>query len=150
MQTSPAGLAFIAKNEGTCLTIKPDNRGPQIGHGHDLTPIECQTGIVYGIPIEKGITEKDADHILIQDMNTIYDPALARMLPSTAAQNQWNAMADFIYNEGQAHLATLLHHGWSQVTAQLPAWVYGLVDGVETKIPALVARRTVETALFNS
>jgi lysozyme len=150
MKTSDAGKVFIAKNEGLCLTVRPDNRGPQIGHGHDLTPVEQKSQTVYGIDVSNGITQAQADFILDQDMATIYDPALARMLPPTATQNQWNACADFIYNEGAAHFATMLHHGWDQVPFQMPAWVYGAINGVETKLPGLVARRAAEVVLFTS
>ena len=149
MQTSPAGLQFVASNEGKCLTIKPDNRGPQIGHGHDLTSAEASSGVVYGIPIRNGITSDQADYILAQDMNLVYDPALTRMLPPTATQNQWDACADFIYNAGVIHFATMLHHGWLQVPTEMPVWVYGMVNGVETKMPGLIARRAKEVALFN-
>ena len=150
LQTSPNGKAFIAKNEGTCLVIKPDNKGPQIGHGHDLTPQEQQTKIVYGIDVSNGITNSQADYILDQDLKLVYDPALNRLLPPTANQNQVDSCSDFVYNEGSVRLATMLHHGWSQVPYQMPAWVYGEIDGVETKMPGLVARRAAEVALFNA
>jgi hypothetical protein len=64
MQTSEAGIAFIAKNEGDCLNEQPDNTGPQIGHGHDLTGPEQATLLVYGIDISAGITPAQADYIL--------------------------------------------------------------------------------------
>ena len=150
MKTSPNGIAFIAKNEGTCLVITPDNTGPQIGHGHDMTPEEQATGTVYGIYVRAGITLKDADFILQQDVDTIVDPALNRLLPPTANQNQIDSCADFCYNDGPVHLATMLHHGWDQIPAQMPAWVYGKVKGVETKIPGLVVRRAAEVTLFNT
>jgi lysozyme len=150
MQTSPAGKAFIKYNEGTCLTIKPDNTRPQIGHGHDLTPAELASGKVYGIPIRPSITVPQADYILDQDMAIAFDPALKRMLPATANQNQWNSCADFIYNDGAENLATMLHHGWDQVPNEMPHWIYGKVKGVETKLPGLKARRAAEVALFTS
>ena len=65
-------------------------------------------------------------------------------------QNQIDSCADFCYNDGPVHLATMLHHGWDQIPAQMPAWVYGKVKGVETKIPGLVVRRAAEVTLFNT
>jgi GH24 family phage-related lysozyme (muramidase) len=155
MPTSQAGKAFIVTNEGTCLTIKPDNRGPQIGHGHDLTPDEIASGSVYGIPVGDGITLEQADFILDQDMETVYDPALnclqvQGLIPDTVTQNQWDAIADFIYNEGGPNTATMLHHGWDQVPIQMPRWIWEEVNGVEQQSAGLAGRRAKEVALFNT
>lgn len=150
MQVSQNGKLLIISNEGTCLTVKPDNKGPQIGHGHDLTPAELASGTVYGISFAGGITEEQADFICDQDLATIYDPALTRLLPPTATQNQIDACGDFAYNEGILHLATMLNHGWDQVPNQMPFWVYAMVNGVETKLPGLIARRAKEVALWNT
>ena len=155
MQTSQNGLAFIAKNEGDCLSEQPDNTRPQIGHGHDLTAAEQASQTVYGIDISGGITPAQADYILQQDMATVYDPALNRLqaqglIPADVTQNQWDSLADFIYNDGSVHCATMLHHGWAMVTQEMPLWVWGKVNRVETKMAALTARRQAEIALFNS
>jgi GH24 family phage-related lysozyme (muramidase) len=155
MNTDAAGQAFIAGNEGTCLNAAPDNTGPQIGHGHDLTPAELKSGLVYGIAWRGGITPDQADYILQQDLATIYDPALNRLMalgliPADATQNQWTPLADFAYNDGAVAVATMLHHGWALVTTEMPLWVWGKVNGVETKMPGLVARRAAEVALFNT
>jgi GH24 family phage-related lysozyme (muramidase) len=155
MQTSEAGIAFIAKNEGDCLNEKSDNTGPQIGHGHDLTGPEQATLLVYGIDISAGITPAQADYILQRDLATIYDPALNRLqaqglIPAGVSQNQWDSLADFVYNDGSANCATMLHHGWALVPQEMMLWVWGKVNGVEVKIAGLVARRQAEVSLFNS
>ena len=155
MQTSLNGRNFIAKNEGDCLTEQPDNTGPQIGHGHDLTPAEQASQIVHGIDISKGITSDQADYILQQDLDTIYDPALNRLqaqglIPADVTQNQWDSISDFNYNDGPVNTATMLHHGWPAVTQNMLLWVWGKVNGVETKMAGLTARRQAEVALFNS
>jgi GH24 family phage-related lysozyme (muramidase) len=149
MQTSQNGFNFLVSNEGTCLTIKPDNKGPQIGHGHDLTPAEQSSKLVYGINISGGITTAQADTILWADLHTVYEPAVNRQAPQ-ANQNQFDALIDFCYNLGLAPLATMLHHGFSQVPVQMPAWCYAEIDGVEQKYPPLEARRQKEVALFNT
>jgi GH24 family phage-related lysozyme (muramidase) len=149
MQTSPNGRQFIAGNEGTCLTIKPDNKGPQIGHGHDLTPAEIAYGVVYGVPIRNGITNAQADFILQQDLDITCDPAVNRLAPQ-ANQSQFDALSDFCYNLGPGRLATMLHHGFDQATNQIPAWCYEEIDGVEQKSAGLEARRLKEVALFNT
>ena len=155
MNTSPNGLTFIAKNEGDCLTEQPDNLGPQIGHGHDLAGDELLTHEVHGIYTGKGITSAEADYILQQDMATVYDPALKRLqaqglIPADVTQNQWDALADFAYNDGPVNCATMLHHGWALVPQELALWVWAKIKGVETKLPGLVARRQAEIALFNT
>jgi GH24 family phage-related lysozyme (muramidase) len=149
MQTSPNGFNFLVSNEGTCLTIKPDNKGPQIGHGHDLTPAEVASGEVYGIPVRGGITLAQADHILHQDLSATYEPAVNRLAPQ-ANQNQFDALIDFCYNLGPGDLATMLHHGFSQAPVQMPAWHWMEKDGVEVESAALLARRQKEVALFNT
>lgn len=155
MQTSDNGLTFIAKNEGDCLSEQPDNTGPQIGHGHDLTPTEQASQMIYGIDISGGITSAQADYILQQDVSTVYDPALGRLqaqglIPANVTQNQWDSLADFIYNDGAANCAMMLHHGWSLVPQEMLFWVWGKVKGVEVKMPGLVTRRQAEAQLFQS
>jgi GH24 family phage-related lysozyme (muramidase) len=150
MQTSESGRQFIVGSEGTCLTIRSDNRGPQIGHGHDLSPAEIASNTVYGIYIGAGITGEQADFILQQDLDLIFDPAVNRQIPAriVPTQNQFDALSDFCYNEGPRHLATMMHHGWAQIPAQIPAWHFGEENGVEVSIDGLVARRAKEVALF--
>jgi len=143
--------------EGTCLTVKPDNKGPQIGHGHDLTPAEIASGVIQigdqYIPFEEGITLAEADEILQADLAQNYEPAVNRQLAAqdvAATQNQFDALVDFCYNLGPARLATMLHHGFSVAPAHIPAWCYEEVDGVEVRSDKLEARRMAEVALFNS
>jgi lysozyme len=146
MQTSQTGKAFIAKNEGDCLTLKPDTTRNQIGHGHNLTPSEQQSMIVYGINISGGITPEQADYILEQDVAKVDAAMNAQHLALELNQNQWDAVADWAYNEGVGNLITLLAHGIDQIPAQLPRW--NLSQG--KVLPGLVARRAAEVALFNT
>lgn len=150
MQISPNGKRFIISNEGTCFTIKPDNVRPMIGHGHDMTPQEVASGIVYGIDVRHGINASQADYILDQDCTRVYDPALIRLLPATANQNQIDAIGDFMYNAGEPNTATMLHHGWDKVPVNILSWVYGRVNGVGEVIPSLQTRRQKELELFQS
>ena len=149
MQTSQNGFNFLVSNEGTCLTIKPDNKGPQIGHGHDLTPAEQSSRAVHGIDISKGITLAQADTILHVDLSTVYEPSVNRLAPQ-ANQNQFDALIDFCYNLGPGDLATMLHHGFNQAPVQIPAWCCAEINGVEQKDPPLVSRRAREVELFNT
>ena len=146
MQTSPAGKAFIKSNEGTCLTIKPDTTRNQIGHGHNLTPAELASGMVYGIPIHPGIAMPQADYILDQDVAKVDSAMNAQHLALELDQNQWDAVADWAYNVGVGNLVILLAHGIGQIPAQLPRW--NLSNG--EVLPGLIVRRAAEVALFMS
>jgi GH24 family phage-related lysozyme (muramidase) len=145
VKTSQTGLTLIETNEGFCATIKPDNRGPQIGFGHDLTPAETAAG-TYAY----GITRDDAVRLLVTDLSTRFEPFLNQMVPSGCTQNQYDACADFIYNEGPRNFATMLHHGWSQVPIQMLSWIYAEEKGVMQKLPGLLVRRQSEAKLFAS
>ena len=146
MQTSPAGKAFIIKNEGECPTLKPDTTRNQIGHGHNLTPAEQETMIVYGIDISNGITLDQAGYILDQDVAKVDAGMNAQHLALDLNQNQWDSVSDFTFECGDGALVELLAHGIDQIPAQLPRWVHagGTVQ------PGMVTRRAADVALFNS
>ncbi len=63
---------------------------------------------------------------------------------------QYAALIDFTYNVGtgvflQSTLCRLVVAGnHVQAALEFPKWVYGKVDGVETKLPGLVRRRKAE------
>jgi GH24 family phage-related lysozyme (muramidase) len=143
VKTSQTGLTLIETNEGFCATIKPDNIGSQIGFGHDLLPSEIAAGTY-----SNGITMEGAVQLLITDLTTRFEPTLNRLVPPYCTQNQYDACADFIYNEGPRNFATMIHHGWNQVPVQMLAWVYAEENGVLQKVPGLIARRQKEVALF--
>jgi lysozyme len=111
MRTSQNGLNLIQASEGLCLTVKPDNKGPQIGYGHDLQP---------GESYPNGITESQALALLQADLATRYERAVNPLAPD-ANQNQFDALVDFCYNLGPGDLATMLNHGFDQVPKQRPA-----------------------------
>lgn len=140
MKTSQNGLKLIRACEGLCLTVKPDNKGLQIGYGHDL-----QSGESY----PNGITESQAEALLQADLASRYEPVVNRLAPS-ANQNQFDALVDFCYNLGPGDLATMLHHGFDQAPKQIPAWCWEEVNGVEQKSAGLEERRAMEVALFVS
>jgi GH24 family phage-related lysozyme (muramidase) len=141
VNTSEKGIAFIKANEGFAPKPTNDNGHVMWGHGHDQKPGEA-------IP-DLGITLPEADALLATDLAEDYDPHVAALAP-WANQNQHDALADFGYNEGVAALATMLHHGESQVTTQMAAWCYEHVNGVLTKSEGLAARRAREIALYVS
>ena len=141
MRVSEAGLAFVCSNEGFSAGIYQDNGRPAIGFGHDIQP-----GETFNPPI----TRIEAQQLLTLDMAHRYEPELNSLIPSDCTQNQFDALADFAYNEGAGALAILLGHGWDEVTTQLPHWSFEHVNGILTQSEALLERRKKEIALFES
>jgi len=141
MRVSEAGLAFTANEEGFSAVIYDDNGHPAIGYGHDIQP-----GEIFNPPI----TKLEAQQLLSQDIATRFEPALNSLVPLECTQNQFDALADFAYNEGVGALAMLLGHGWDQVTNQLPRWRFIHVSGVITEDAGLAARRQREISLFET
>jgi GH24 family phage-related lysozyme (muramidase) len=72
------------------------------------------------------------------------------MIPDSCTQNQFDALADFTYNEGARSLAVLLSHGWTEVTTQLPRWCWETVNGVLARSAVLLDRRQKEIAMFDT
>lgn len=141
MTTSEKGISFIKANEGFAPKATNDNGHVMWGHGHDQRAGEA-------IP-DLGITLLEADALLASDLAEYFDPHVAALAP-WANQNQFDALADFAYNLGVAALATMLHHGQSQVATQMAAWCYEHVNGVPQKSAGLAARRAKEIALYES
>ena len=141
MQTSQAGLEFIARNEGFRPQIYNDNGKPAIGYGHDLLP---------GESFPNGITTLQARLLQEEDVAKI-DALMAHLVPPDCTQNQWDACADFAYNLGLVPLGTMLAHGWDQVPVQMLRWDHKKnTQGIEVVDADLTARRQAEVALFNS
>lgn len=145
MKTSENGILFIKGNEGFVSKISNDVGHPVIGHGHDLTPQEIAKGT-----FKDGIDLAGADKLLRADLDNRFDPVLPKFVPATANQNQIDSCSDFLYNDGAANFATMMHHGFDQVPLQMPAWHWTHVNGVLTDCLGLVARRAKEVALFNT
>lgn len=140
MNTSDNGLAFIKGEEGYTPNPKDDNGHLMWGHGHDRVGFE---------PVPDFISLSDSDALLAYDLHTRFDPHVSALAP-WANQNKFDALSDFAYNEGLTALATMLHHGESQVSTQMAAWCYEHVNGVLTKSEGLAARRAKEIALYES
>ena len=140
MNTSPAGIEFIRKNEGVRLSVYDDNGHPCVGYGHDLTQQEIVSEVYVN-----GITINQAASLLQQDLTARYEPTVNELAPD-ANQNQFDALVDFAYNLGGGALQLMLAHGWDKVTEQIPHWNH--VHGVAT--PGLTARREAEVELFNT
>jgi len=128
--------------EGLRLTAYQDSVGVwTIGYGH--TGSDVRPGLT--------ITQEQASALLQQDVAGAV-AAVNRLVTVTLTQNQFDALVDFTFNEGQGNLAssTLLRElnagNTAGAAAQFLVWVYA--GGVQ--LPGLVKRRQAEAALFQS
>jgi GH24 family phage-related lysozyme (muramidase) len=137
MQTSADGLSFIMEQEGLTLTVIPDVNKHAIGYGHNLLP---------GESYPNGITEDQANALLLQDVSKVDAFMTKQHLALDLNQNQWDALSSFTYNCGRGALIQLLAHGVDQVPVQLMRWTHSLGQ----VLPGLVARRAAEVELWNS
>ena len=140
MNTSPAGIEFIRKNEGVRLSVYDDNGHPCVGYGHDLTQQEIVSEVYVN-----GITIDQAAALLQADLTARYEPTVNELAPQ-ANQNQFDALVDFSYNLGGGALKQMLAHGWSEVPEQMLRWQD--VNGVPS--PPIKARREAEVELFTT
>jgi lysozyme len=139
---SDQGLALTEQFEGLRLTAYQDSVGVwTIGYGH--TGLDVQPGLT--------ITQEQAGALLLQDVAGAV-AAVNRLVTVPLTQNQFDALVDFTFNEGQGNLAssTLLRELNAGNTAgaavQFLVWVYA--GGV--KLPGLVTRRQAEADLFQA
>lgn len=136
MKVSASGIQFIKDHEGLSLVSYPDASGYSIGYGH------------YGAVPGQVITEGQADSFLKSDLTTVENVLNATMIKFS--QNQFDALADFIYNVGQGAFqsSTLLKFlkagNYLDAVNEFGKWVYS--NGQQ--LPALIKRRADEVALF--
>lgn len=146
MNVSPAGRAFIEQNEGCSLGAYLDVDGYSIGYGHH------GAGVTEGLQI----TREQADTLLAHDLVWV-EAAVMTAIAVPLTQCQFDALADFVYNEGAGALRTstlarLINMGVKDPDRIKMAFcMWDRVKGaggdlVEDK--ALLARRQAEAALF--
>jgi len=136
MKTSPAGVDFIKKQEGCVLHLYGDAGHQAIGWGHDITPSDPD--------YSAGITQEQADAILVKDLAIVEDEVNSYDLP--LSQNQYDALVDFAFNCGGGNLKKLLSNGLDQVPQFLPQFCHS--QGVVVEV--LVKRRAAELNLWNT
>lgn len=95
MKVSDAGRAFIEQNEGCSLGAYWDVDAWSIGYGH------------HGAGVSEGmqITREQADTLLSHDLVWV-EAAITAAIAVPLTQNQFDALADFVYNEGAGALRT--------------------------------------------
>lgn len=141
IQLDANGLAFIQQNEALKLNAYQDQAGVwTIGYGHT-------EGVTPGM----SITRDQALQFLAADTATAQS-AVNSLVKVPLNQNQYNALVDFVFNEGTGHFAnstllSLLNSGNYNAAAQQFS-VWNIAAGkVNT---GLVNRRTADFNLFSS
>lgn len=142
MRTSGSGLALIKSFEGLRLTAYRDPGGVlTIGYGH--TGPDVHAG--------QTITAARADTLLRADVAEA-EAAIHQMVTAHLSQNEFDALASFIYNIGTGAFADstmlrLINAGdFVGAANQFDRWVYA----GSTKLAGLVTRRNAEEALFRA
>lgn len=141
MKTSKKGIDFIKSHEGLRLASYVDSAGVwTIGYGH--------TG---GVKMGDVITKEQAEKFLIKDLEMAEDEI--NMYHLNLNQNQFDALASFIYNVGiknfrESTLLMLLMNNPNDpdIEKQFKRWIYagGRV------LQGLVKRRSDEARLYFS
>jgi len=135
---SSAGIEFIKQNESFVST--PTNGA--IGYGHEILPGEDWSG---------GITREQASNLLDQDLIPV-ENTINNNVTVSISQNQFDALADFIYNVGvtaflnSTLLSDLNAGNYAQASNDFSQWLRA-----GTSYPQGIAnRRGAEQYLFNA
>lgn len=140
MKTSNNGINLIKESEGLRLIpyIDADGYGT-VGYGHKILPEEQFTTLDI----------KAAQVLLMQDIAHCED-CINYCVKVPLNQNQYDALIDFIFNEGWSRFAnsTLLkclnNNDYQGAANQFNAWIYGNGEVLN----GLVVRRAKEKQLF--
>lgn len=143
---SSNGIASLKSLEGLRLNAYQDVGGVwTIGYGH--------TSAAGGMSVVSGqvITNQQAEQLLKDDLARMTYPVIERLVKVPLSQGQFDALASFIYNLGEAQvskstLLQLLNSGdYSGASNEFSRWVY--VGSV--KFDGLIRRRQNERELFD-
>lgn len=148
LRVSPAGIAFVARQEGLRLRAYADPPGQSstwsIGYGHQLR---------HGESFPNGITAAQA-LVLLQDDLRVCEQAVNSLVDVALTQGQFNALCDFTYNEGTGALAsstlrrTLNAGDYDEAAAQFLRWDKVEDGGQLVDDPVLLERRKAEQTMF--
>lgn len=142
-RVSRIALELIKRFEGYRQTAAqlPDGRWT-IGHGHTLTARQGAE-----------VSRDDAEALLLYDLIAV-SHALNEAVFSPLSQNQFDALASFVFNIGldsfhQSGVLKRLNEGaLIQAGCEMELWRKANVGGERIVIDALVRRRAVEKTLF--
>lgn len=142
MNTSPQGIAFTQSFEGCSLTPYQDEGGTWtngIGNTRNVDP-------------EVTITQEQADADFLENIRPVENAINA--INVAFAQNQFDALQDFGFNEGVEALlhSTLVAHieSGGDLAGLWELWDKIREDSVLTVSKGLLRRREAEDALYTS
>ena len=168
MKTSPGGLEFIAKWEGTILNPYLDAAGLwTIGVGHLIKPTDSFSAIP-NEKVKELLSSSDKNHpcaklkiphsealkILSEDI-AIVEKALIAAVDVELNQNQFDALISFGFNCGTGVFRTsgvykaIVAGNLDQVPDKLLDWSKIRIKGELKTNKGLLARRTAEGQLFS-
>lgn len=143
MKTSKRGIELIKKYEALKLTAYRCPAGLlTIGYGHTKT-------VKPGMTINREMAE-----ILLEQDLTDVENAIKRLVKVSLTQNQFDALASFIFNVGEAKFSksTLLKYinenKILQAGEEFMKWTKARQSGGLKELPGLVKRRAEEKVLF--
>lgn len=143
--TSTQGLTLIQQMEGYSPTAYSDAGGQGdslIGYGHQITSADT---------IGSSIDPVTGEQLLESDVGGV-DSAINSLVTQPLTQGQYDALSDFVYNEGASAFAnsTLLQDlnagNVSGAAQEFSRWIYA--GG--SVLPALVTRRAADQSVFGS
>jgi GH24 family phage-related lysozyme (muramidase) len=149
---SKSGAAFIAAFEGFSATPYT-GRNCMLGYGHVIHPGPC-TSTDYRT--WGRITVQRGQALLQSDVNATFVPALGAGVPATPlTQSQFDALADWIYNEGPAYIIrassirTALRARPPRY-ASVPVGLMRYVNAAGRRLCGLYRRRASEVRLWTA
>ncbi len=155
MHISAAGVDFIKQFEGFEPRPKEDPAGHcSVGYGTLLHGGACNGGASEA-PYINGISKEDATNLLAQEV-TQKEAAIHTAAIRPLNQNQFDALASFVYNVGsgafqRSTLAKLLAKGdYDGIPAELRKWTKARIGGTLVDLPGLVRRRKAEADLWQT
>jgi lysozyme len=144
MRVSPQGIELIKRFEGLELEAYQDIGGVwTVGYGH--TGPDVRPGMK--------ITERMAEALLRDDLRS-REAAVRRLVRVALNQNEFDALASFVYNVGEGAFAKStalkrLNRGDRLGAAQaLQWWNKATIGGGLRPVAGLTRRRTAESAVF--
>ena len=153
MKVSKSGLELIKKHEGFVPTVYLDPAGlPTIGYG-----IYLSTPELVSMYEGRTISEEQATELLIDHLRVNVEPVIKDAVKVNLNQNQFDALASFIYNLGSNNfrsstLLSRINSGASQeeIRYQFSRWNKATINGVLTELEGLTRRRSDEANLYFS
>ena len=136
---SQAGLEFIKRHEGfeENAYLVNGKGNPSIGYGHEILPCEYFPG---------PISEAEALVLLSADVQKAVD-AIHRNVSVSLNQNQFDALASYVYNTGSLYgtkmLANLYAGAFSSAAIQM-----NIITSEGSIMQGLINRRVAEQILF--